>query len=88
MIAEALDGFFVDFGETVVLGTTTGTGIVDAPVDVYNQVLASGLELTVIADRIAGVAAGQGATVRGVSYTVRSVEPDGTGLAVVRLTKP
>ena len=85
---EQLDGYFLDFGETVVMGTTTATGIVDAPVDAYNGVLANAMDVTIIADRITGVATNDSATIRGVSYTVRSIEPDGTGLALVRLTRP
>lgn len=88
MFAEAFSGYFVDFGETVVIGTSTGTAIVDAAVDEFSRVLASAVILTAAATEFPAAAAGQSATVRGVSYTVRTVEPDGTGIVSLRVSKP
>jgi hypothetical protein len=88
MFAEHLSGYFSDFGETVAVGTTTGTVIVDAAVDDFNRVLASAVVLTAIAADFPGVAAGDPVTLRATSYTVRSIEPDGTGLVLLKVSRP
>jgi hypothetical protein len=85
---EQLAGYFADFGETVAVGTSTAPAIVDMAVDEFNRVLTSAVVVTAIASDYPSAAAGQVATIRGVSYTVRSVEPDGTGIVTIRVSRP
>lgn len=86
--AERFESYFAEFGEAVVVGTTTGTVIVDAAVDEYNRVLAGAVVLTATATDFPSAAQGDAVTLRGTSYTVRSVEPDGTGIVFLKVSKP
>jgi hypothetical protein len=86
--SESFAGYFEDFGESVSIGTSTALGIVDAGVDEFNRVLASAVVVTAVVADFPAIAAGQAATIRGVTYTVRAVEPDGTGMMLVKVSKP
>ena len=71
---------------TCVIGADTVTCLFD---DFYQGVLdiaASGPAALVIADDLASVPAyGSSLTVDGTSYTVAGVEPDGTGMLLIKL---
>lgn len=86
--AETFSGYFADFGEAVTFGTSTVTALVDMPALEMIDVLARDILITVPEADVTGVAAGSAATVRGVSYTVRAVVPEGSGLASIFVSKP
>lgn len=88
MIQEAFAGYMTDFGEAVVFGTSTTTAIFDLPSAEFSDVIVNDPRLYCISTEVSSVASGQSAIVRGVSYTVRTVEPDGTGLTIMTLTTP
>lgn len=85
---EHLASYFVDFGEAFTVGTTTATGIVDMPTRPTFDAVVREVSVTVPLAAVPGAGQGQAAVVRGVSYTVRSVEDDGTGVGILVLTKP
>lgn len=82
-MVEQLAGYFADFGEPVVLGTTTATAIVDMPAIETLDALARDLLVTLPAADAVGLAQGDACTIRAVSYTVRAVVPEGSGLVSV-----
>lgn len=85
---DHLRGYYVDFGEAVVFGTATATAIVDMPTRAGFDTLATDTTLRCIAADVATVSAGDPVTVRAVSYTVRTVEPDGNGETFLTVTTP
>ena len=85
---EMLPGYFEDFGEEITAGTSTFTAIVDVPVTDGLDTLYAAPVLTAIASDIGALAAGDSVAVRSTTYTVRTVEPDGTGLVLIRISKP
>jgi hypothetical protein len=87
-MVEQLAGFFMDFGETVIVGTSTATAIVDMPTIDMVDALGRDLIVTVPEADVPGVAQGDSVTLRATSYTVRSVLSDGQGLASIVVTKP
>ena len=88
MIAEALSGYFTDFGETVTWSGGSFTAIFDVPVYESGQVLATTPILTAPSTDIGALAAGDSVSIRSTTYTVRTVEPDGTGLTIITITTP
>jgi hypothetical protein len=87
-LVEHLAGYFVDFGEPVIVGTSTASAIVDMPTVDMIDVLGRDLVITVPEADVPGVAAGDPVTMRAASYTVRSVLSDGQGLATIVVSKP
>lgn len=87
-MVEQLAGYFVDFGETVIVGTSTAACIVDMPTVDMIDTLGRDLVLTVPEADVPGVAAGDSVTLRATSYTVRTVLSDGQGVASIVVTKP
>jgi hypothetical protein len=87
-MVEQLAGYFTDFGETVTFGAATFTAIIDVPTLDYDVALSAPLQLTAIAADIGALAKGSSITVRSVAYTVRQVQPDGTGLVTITATTP
>jgi hypothetical protein len=87
-MVEQLAGFFLDFGETVIVGTSTATCIVDMPTIDMIDTLGRDLIVTVPEAEVPAAAAGDSVTLRAVSYKVRSVLSDGQGLATLVVTKP
>lgn len=87
-MVEQLAGYFADFGESVVIGTTTATAIVDLPTIEAADALARDVLVTAAAADFPSAAQGDSVTIRAVSYTVRTVAPDGTGLVNIEVTKP
>lgn len=79
--------FFADFGIAATLNGASVTGIFD---DAYGEafggmVMGSGPMFR--CQSSAGHAAGQALVIGATTYTVTGVEPDGTGLTVLRLDK-
>ena len=87
-MVEQLAGYFLDFGETVVVGTSTATAIVDMPTIDMVDALGRDLVLTVPEADVPGAAQGDPVTLRSATYTVRSVLSDGQGVASIVVTKP
>ena len=90
---EHLDGYFADFGENVVVGTSTATAIVDAPPGVALDLMAREISITMRSDVVVdiGAARGDAVTIRGVGFRVRTIEHDqtnGQGLTEIGVTKP
>jgi len=100
VFAEALTGFFSDFAVPATLQSVAVTSgvIFDAA---YAEPLGEFVEartpaVTAVAAEIPSVAHGQtlvitataGLGVPGGTYIVRGVEPDGTGLVVLKLQEP
>lgn len=100
MFVEPLAGFFGDFAVPATLqGVAVDSGVIfDAN---YSEPLGSYVEgrtpaVAAIAAEVPSVAQGQtlivtaapGLGVPGGSYTVRGVEPDGTGIVVLKLQEP
>lgn len=100
MLTEVLTPFFGDFAVSATLqGVAVPSGVIfDAA---YAEPLGSFVEgrapaVTAIAAEIPSVAQGQslvitaaaGLGVPGGTYVVRGVEPDGTGIVVLRLQEP
>ena len=81
-LTENLDAFLADFGVSVTTGAVSGLGILDMPMDVIagGEVLSVDYKLTVKTSEFGGLIYGDGITVNGVNYTVRSAQPtdDGT----------
>ena len=88
MIVEVLSGYFTDFGEVVTWSGGSFTAIFDTPVNESGQVLSTTPILTAPSADIGALAAGDSVSVRGTTYTVRTVEPDGTGLTIITITTP
>jgi hypothetical protein len=84
---EQLAGYFADFGEDVVIGTSSGVVIVDMPTIESADSLARDVLITAAASDFPSAAQGQAVTLRGVSYTVRTVAPDGSGLVTIEVTR-
>jgi len=87
-----------EFG-SVVSYTKTGAAAVDIDVifDAEAEAISLGdMDVSSLAPRFlvavsalpAGSGDGDGVVIEGVSYTVRDIQPDGTGMAVVKLEKP
>jgi hypothetical protein len=86
---EDLGAFFTDFAETVTVAGTVGAAIFDdgfaSALD--GAVASSGPQLVVRLATFPAAAPGAAVFARGVNYAVAAVEPDGTGLAVLRLER-
>jgi hypothetical protein len=86
---EPLGAFFTDFAEVVTIAGVAGNAIFD---DGYASALdgavsSSGPQLIVRQADFPGAAAGAAVFARGINYAVAAVEPDGTGVAVLRLER-
>jgi hypothetical protein len=84
--AEDLSPFLADFGVPAVVGGVTVVGIFD---NYYAELMGitAGSSPTLIAKAAdcSDAAVGNAVTVGTVGFTVASVEPDGSGLVVLRL---
>lgn len=86
---EDLGAFFSDFAEAVTIGGTPGVAIFD---DGFRSVLDDGIAttgpaLTIQQSDFPPSLVGAAVVVRQTSYSVVGVEPDGTGVAVLRLER-
>jgi len=84
---EDLTPFFSEFGETCTVDGVQITAIVDSPYTQALDVATSAWSLTCRAADVTTVVFNDTATVRSVSYRVVGIEPDGTGVTVLRLEK-
>lgn len=82
MITDDASLYLQDFGKTVVIGTASGLGILDAPGDriIGDMVMAVDYALTVPASLASGVKYGTALTVDGVAFTVKENQPQQDGL--------
>lgn len=93
-LTEDLDVFLADFGVNVTVGAVSSLGILDMPMEVVagDQVLSIDYKLTVKTSDFGGLLYGDGITVDGVNYTVRSAQPidDGrfTELFLMKIAPP
>lgn len=89
MFTENLPAFFLDFGEEVEIAGTQGVAIFDnaANVVLEGMVVTSGPVLTIRQADYPTNLVGASVVIRNTNYRVVAVEPDGTGVASVRLEK-
>ncbi len=80
-----------DFGTAATIGSATVYGIFD---DAYESVNIATGEITMTAPRflcrtadVTSVAQGTAVTIGGVAYKVINIEPDGTGMTALALSK-
>jgi hypothetical protein len=86
MFAEDLPQFLADFGETVTrANATTFTAIFDAAY--IDPLGVAGADPAITALATSALVRNEALTIRGVQYLVRTIEPDGTGIVVARLSK-
>jgi hypothetical protein len=86
---EDLTPFFAldDFAELVTVAGVTFSAVFDAEHSVGLDVAGVRPMLTCPAADVAGVSVGAAATVRGQAYTVREIQPDGTGVVALMLER-
>lgn len=89
MFAENLSTFFADFGVDATLGGQTVRGVFDNNYTDAGALGAYGTQpvFTCATASLAAVAVGDAATVQAVGYTIVGIEPDGTGVSLVRLER-
>jgi len=75
------------FGEAATVGGTAKTGIFDYVYAELNDVESMRPALTVLAEDAVNVVHGTVVIVRTVTYTVKNVQDDGTGITVLILGK-
>lgn len=87
--SEDLAPYFSDFGEAVVIGGVPGVGLFDEAFRVVleDSVASSGPALTIRQADFAPALMGAPVVVRQLNYSVVGVEPDGTGVALLRLER-
>lgn len=87
-MVEHLAGFFADFGVTATLPSTAVVrGIFDASYQDVLGVSNDGPAFTVGTADVASLDHGDTITIGASAYTVRAIEPDGTGMTVLRLER-
>lgn len=85
---EPLDSFFEDFGSDVIVnGARVVRGIFDAAYGEAFGGMLGGAAPTLRVKTGAAVLRGNTVSVLGTAYAVTGVEPDGTGLDLLRLEK-
>lgn len=75
----------VDFGSAATVGGVGVTGIFDAAYSDELGIAGTGPALRVPTADVPAVAQGTAVAIGAASYTVSSVEPDGTGVTLLRL---
>jgi hypothetical protein len=85
--SEDVSLFFADFGETATWkGSTSITVIFDNAYQLaYGLVEGTNPVILAKAADVPGVAQGDAISLRSVNYTIADIEPDGTGMTVLRL---
>ena len=76
---------FKDFGANATVAGTAVTGIFDAAYADEFSVAGAGPVLRIASASVPAVAQGNAVAVNSANYTVVSVEPDGTGVTLLRL---
>jgi hypothetical protein len=85
-IVEDLTQFFPDFGVSATVGGVALTGIFDnAFLETLGITAGSSPSLLIVSSAAPSATHGTSVVVGGASYTVTAVEPDGTGMALLRL---
>lgn len=88
---EHLSGYFGDFSVAATLqGVAVTSGVIfdaDYIEPLGNIVEGKSPMATAIASEVPSVAQGQSLVIGATTYTVRGVEPDGTGIVLLRLEK-
>jgi len=89
MFAENLSIFFRDFGVQATLGPAHVRGVFDNAFMDAGSMGAYGTQpiFTCASVDLSGVQVGQAATVQSIAYRIVGIEPDGTGVSVVRLER-
>ena len=90
MLSEDLDVFFNDFAVTVVIGSVTGKGILDAPTHMISDgtILSNDYILTVRTSVFGAPLYGTSIKAGGISYTVReSRQIDDAAFTEILLSK-
>ena len=87
MFQEDLTAFFnaADFAVTATLNGVSVTGIFDNTYAAGFDLAGSAPNLLLPSSSAVSAAHGQSVVVGGVSYTVSGIEPDGSGLTLLRL---
>ena len=88
---QDLDGLFSDFGIDVIYGAATIQGIFDNEY-LAGSVMGIGVESRgpqcwVKDSDVSGIVQGDAWTINSTTYYVRSIEPDGTGMTLLILSK-
>lgn len=90
-IAADLSTFLADFGQTATWNATSITVIFDnkyaTAMPDMGGVMSSEPQALCRSTDVAAAAVGDSFTVNSVTYTISRIEPDGTGLTVLRLRK-
>ena len=81
---EDLAPFFVDWAIDAVIGGVTVPGIFDKTY-LESMGIVAGSNPVLLVPASVSAAEGTAVSVNGTSYTVASVEPDGTGLTILQL---
>ncbi len=87
MFTEDLDAFFVDFGVDATLAGVAVRGIFDAAYADPMGVESTAPVFSLPTADAASAAHGQALIVSGTTYKVRGIEPDGTGITLLRLER-
>jgi hypothetical protein len=83
---EDFASYFVDFGVTATVDGVSVRGIFDNDfLSTLGITAGSGPVLLCAAADITSAAQGDAVTVAAVSYTITAIEPDGTGMVLLRL---
>lgn len=86
--AETFSGYFADFGVNATIGAATVRGIFDAAYsEGFGMVGGSQPVFRCATAEVSSVVEGTDITINSVAYTARAVEPDGTGITLIRLEK-
>jgi hypothetical protein len=84
--AEDLDPYFADFGENCTIAGVAQTGLFDKQYLSALGIVAGNDPVLLLKDSAVGAAVeGTAVVIRSINYTVATVEPDGTGLSLLRL---
>jgi len=87
-MVEHFAAYFADHGTDATIGAATGRGIFDAVYsEGFGMVGGSQPVLRCASADVTTVVEGTAITIGGVGYTARAVEPDGTGITLIRLEK-
>jgi len=85
-MTEDLSSYFVDFGVDATVGAAAVRGIFDNDfLTTLGVTAGSGPVLLLPAASVGSAAQGDSVVIAAVSYTITGLEPDGTGLTLLRL---
>lgn len=87
MFTEPLDVFFTDFAELITVNSVEVQAIFDAAYTIGLDVASVKPVARVKSADVAAAAVGHTAVVRGISYRVADMQPDGTGTTLLELER-